>query len=411
VSLFLKAYGAAGTVAAPWLRRMLRRRARRAKEIAARLSERYGQTALPRPDGTLIWLHAASVGETMSVLPVIDALRPHAEVLLTTGTVTSSVLAARHPAPHLRHQFVPLDVPLWVSRFLAHWRPDAAVFVESEIWPGMLAALDAARIPRLLINARMSAGSAANWRRVPKLARRLLGRFAHVHAQSSADAARLAALGVEGIKSWGNLKFFTRLLPVDEAALAEARRAMPGPLWLAASTHPGEELILQAVHQRLLAGIPGLITVIVPRHPHRGGEIAAALRAPRRSLGEAPVPGLPYIADTLGELGLFYRLAPFAFVGGSLVDTGGHNIIEPVQLGRPVIVGPHMQNFAGPVDLLRAAGGLAQVSDEASLAACVLAWLNDPEAARKAGAAGAAAVASPDDLPGRIAALIMESIA
>jgi 3-deoxy-D-manno-octulosonic-acid transferase len=403
-------YAMAGRVAAPGLKRMLARRAAAGKEIPARVSERFGIAALPRPAGRLVWLHAASVGETMSVLPVIAALAGRAEVLLTTGTVTSATLAAERLPGYARHQFVPLDVPGWVAKFLDHWRPDGAVFVESEIWPGMLAALDARGIPRLLINARMSADSAKRWRRTGKIAMRLLGGFRYIHAQSAADAAQLARLGARDVKLWGNLKFFGPLLPADEAELMTLRQQIDTPAWLAASTHPGEEEIVIAAHQILAKAYPGLLTVIVPRHPERGAAVArlaASLPVGLRSRGEALSPGGIYVADTLGELGLFYRLCPFAFIGNSLVGFGGHNVIEPARLGRPLIAGPHLENFAEAAERLRAAGALRDVTDAATLAAAVQAWLDEPAAARKAGEAARAAFAGTDDLPARLAELIM----
>jgi len=349
--MMLRLYAAATSLAPPVLRRMLRKRVAKGKEIPERLAEREGIASLPRPNGKLIWVHAASNGETMSVLPVLHALAGQASILLTTGTVTSAKLAESRLPEGAIHQFVPLDVPAWVSRFLAHWRPDAAVILESEIWPNILRACDARGIPRLLINARMSDTSARNWRRLPGTARSLLGGFRTVLAQSAGDATKIRTLGVE-VQEWGNLKFFTSPLPVDEAALATLQAQIPGPCWLAASTHPGEEEICAAAHAKLLAKFPDLITIIVPRHPGRGAAVAAICgNAPRRATGEPPVPGKIYIADTLGELGLFFCATPFAFIGNSLVGFGGHNIIEPALLARPVLSGPHLENFEEPAAL------------------------------------------------------------
>ena len=388
---------------------MLTRRAARGKEVQARLGERFGIASLPRPAGRLLWFHAASVGETMSVLPVIQALAGRGEILLTTGTVTSARLAAERLPGFARHQFVPLDNPDWVGVFLDHWRPDAAVFVESELWPGLLGGCDSRGIPRLLINARISDRSARNWRRVRTLGKGLLGPFRYIHAQSAGDAANLRTLGVTDVLEWGNLKFFAPKLPVDEGNLAAFRALVPGPVWLAASTHPGEEALVWETHQQLRAAYPALVTVIVPRHPERGAEVAAlAGDAPRRSLGGAPVAGQPYVADTLGELGLFFRATPFAFVGNSLVGFGGHNVIEPAMLARPVITGPHNENFVEAATLLQAAGALVEVSDATGLADAVRTWLDDPAAARAAGASAASAFVSAENLPERLADMIME---
>ena len=409
--MILPLYNTAMRLAAPALRRMLTKRIIKGKEDPTRLNERFGIASAPRPAGTtLIWFHAASVGETMSVLPVIQALAGRAQVLLTTGTLTSAKLAAERLPAFARHQFVPLDHPAWVDAFLTHWHPDAAVFVESEIWPGMLTQCDARGTPRLLINARISARSAAKWRWLPSLATRLLGGFRAIHAQSPGDAANLRALGVGTVLEWGNLKFFAPKLPVDPAAFATLQAQIPGPLWLAASTHPGEEVLLLQAHETLLAAYPNLITIIVPRHPERGAEVAALAAAPRRSQRQAPQPGKIYVADTLGELGLFFRAAPFAFIGNSLVGFGGHNVIEPALLGRPVITGPHNENFVEAAARMREAGALVEVQDAPSLAAAAKTWLDDPAAANAAGAAAQSAFNAAENLPARLAGLALAAI-
>lgn len=403
MNLLFVTYGAAGRAAAPLLRRMLKNRVAAGKEIPARLEERYGIASLTRPAGRLIWIHAASVGETMSVLSVIEALAGQAEVLLTTGTVTSAKLAAERLPSHARHQFVPLDVPAWVERFLQHWRPDCAVFVESEIWPTMLGIADSQGIPRMLINASMSARSAARWQKISRFADTLIYGFRWVHVQSAQDAEHLRSLGAAGILDWGNLKFAAPALPFDEAAMAALRAHIPGPVWLAASTHRGEETIVLEAHQRLLGEFPSLVTIIAPRHPARGAEFSL----PRRSQGQPAEAGRAYIADTLGELGLFYRLAPFVFIGNSLPGCcGGHNVIEPARLARAVIAGPHLENFAEAAFLLRAAGALVEAADATGLAAAVRRWLANPAAAAAAGEAGAAAFAGTEDLAARLAAKI-----
>jgi 3-deoxy-D-manno-octulosonic-acid transferase len=398
------AYAMFGRAASGFLPWMLARRVAQGKEIEARLPERFGISTLPRPPGRLIWFHAASVGETLSVLPVIEALGGRARVLLTTGTATSAALAAQRLAADAVHQFTPLDVAPWVARFLDHWRPDCAVFVESELWPATLRLLDARGIPRLLINASMSARSARNWGLAGGFIGGLLQGFRAVHVQSAPDGVNLARLGTKNLLDWGNLKFAAPLLPVDAAALAAMRGAMPRQHWLAASTHPGEEEIIIAAHRRLLAAVPGLVTVIVPRHPARGDAIvklAAALPVAQRSRNALPAPGGVYVADTLGELGLFYRLAPFALLGGSLVPVGGHNITEAARLGIPVLCGPHTGEIAELVQRLRLFGAIVEVADAATLAAAVRAWLQDPAAAR--------AFDGLHDLPSRLATLILET--
>jgi 3-deoxy-D-manno-octulosonic-acid transferase len=406
---------------APALRLHLRRRAARGKEIAARIPERHGHGAA-RPPGRLLWLHAASVGETLSILPLLGPLAardPGLSVLVTTGTVTSATLLARRIPPGLAgrvlHRFVPLDVPRWVARFLDGWRPDAAVFVESELWPNLIAATDRRGIPLGLVNARMSVRSARWWARAPGSAREVLARFRLILAQSEADAARLRALGAAATCP-GNLKYAAPPLPADGAELARLRALTAGrPVWLAASTHPGEEAAAIAAHRRLAARHPGLLTVIVPRHPDRGAEVAALagdLPVARRAEAGEPGPDVAvYVADTLGELGLFYRLAAVAFVGGSLAPHGGQNPLEPARLGCPVLTGPHTWNFAEIVARLEAAGGLARVvpgEDPAgALAEAVSAMLTSPARGRVQAEAALRVAADEAGLPERVAEAIL----
>ena len=370
----------AATLAAPALRYSLKKRVQRGKEIAERLPERWGIDPTPRRPGRLLWLHAASVGETVSLLPVLTELATaNVTILLTTGTVTSAQLLERR-LPELGlsgkviHRFVPLDVPTWAARFLDHWRPDAAGFVESELWPNLLAACRARRIPMMLINARISANSLKHWRRAPAFAKSVLGSFTRIHARGLEDAERLSALGATQVHSPGDLKFAAPELPADPAALAELRHLIGNrPVWVAASTHPGEEPIVAAAHALIAAEHPGLLTILAPRHPDRGPELATALHAPRRGAGEPPPEGAGlWIADTLGELGLWYRLARVALVGRSLLPPGGgQNPLEPVRLRCPVVVGPYMDNFTAPIARLRDADALTEVSDAATLAAAV----------------------------------------
>lgn len=416
------AWGVVTSAVAPVLPFWLARRVRRGKEIADRLPERQGHGAA-RPPGRLVWLHAASVGESLSLLPLLAALAraaPDLHFLVTTGTVTSAALMAERLPPALaartQHRFVPLDVPVWVARFLDGWRPDAAIFVESELWPNLIAAAAARGIPLGLVNARLSPRAAATWARFPGFAARVLGAFRLVAAQTEADAARLRMLGAARVQAWGNLKAAAEPLPADPGKLAHLRAAWAGrPVFLAASTHPGEEAAILAVLPALAARVPGLLTILVPRHPDRGAAVAAlAGGAPRRSLGAAPGPGdAIWVADTLGELGLWYRLAGAAFVGGSLVPLGGHNPLEPAVLGCPVLFGPHMGNFAEAAALLLGAGGAIQVADAATLAPAVASVLTDARRAGDLKSAAAAAIdpirgqAGAEALPGRLATTIL----
>ena len=403
------AWGAAATVAAPGLRLMLRRRVGRGKELADRLPERRGIDPAPRPPGRLIWLHAASVGETVSAIPVLEALQgAGAHVLFTTGTVTSARLL-RERCPDVRHRFVPLDVPRWVDRFLDHWRPDAAAFLESELWPNLLRACQRRGVRLLLLNGRLSAASQAQWARAPGFARRVLGAFDAVWAQSEADAARFRALGARGVSAPGNLKFAAPPLPADPAELARLSALLgPSPRWLAASTHAGEEAIAAAVHRRLLPSHPGLITAIAPRHPERGSALAAEFGARRRGAGEDPAPGALWIADRLGELGLLYRLFPVVFIGKSLGGAGGgQNPLEPARLGCTLAAGPSMANQADATAALIAAGALATVADADALAAWVDQALRDPAAMGAAGRAGQAVASADAGLPRRAAEALL----
>ncbi|MHB1303448.1 MAG: 3-deoxy-D-manno-octulosonic acid transferase [Acidiphilium sp.] len=409
--LGLALYRAATTAASPLLPLWLGRRALSGKELVARLPERHGVASLPRPQGRLVWVHAASMGETMSALPLIAALAGQAGVLLTTGTVTAAGLAAARA--RAIHQFVPLDTPSAAERFVAHWQPDAAIFLESEIWPNLLAALDAAQTPRFLFNARLSARSATLWRRAPRTAAALFGGFATIAAQSAQDEAALASLGLDGIETWGNLKFAAAMLPDDEAARTALEQALPGPRLLAASTHSGEDAPIIAAHRVLIRAHPDLVTVIVPRHPDRAAAIAGLavdLPVALRSRGELPRPGGLYIADTLGELGLFYRLCPIALIGGSLVPVGGHNMIEAAQLGCAVLTGPHIANFAEAAATLRSAGALLDVT-EASLAPELAGLLAEPARIAAMAAAGVAACRGHAELPSRLAAIVLAAIA
>jgi 3-deoxy-D-manno-octulosonic-acid transferase len=407
-------WAVAATLLAPALRLNLRRRAANGREIAARLGERRGIDPTPRPPGKLVWMHAASVGETISILPVLDALRDRATVLLTTGTATSqALLDQRIPelglTGHVIHRFAPLDVPAWIARFLSHWRPDVACFVESELWPNQLAACQARGIPLMLVNARMSDRSFGHWRMAPGFTRRVLGGFTRVQARGEQDADRLRILGAQCVDSLGDLKFAAPALPVDPAEHKRLTALLADrPVWLAASTHPGEEALIAAAHHMVVATHPGLLTIIAPRHPDRGSALAAELQAPHRAAGEDPPLEGIWIADTMGELGLWYRLAPIAFVGRSLIAPGGgQNPLEPARLGCAIAVGPYTGNFTDHVALLREAGGLVEVVDAPALAGFVSAMLDNPGQRVRLGAQAAASVSGHADLPKRTAETLL----
>jgi 3-deoxy-D-manno-octulosonic-acid transferase len=408
------AWAGTATAISPALRLCLRRRAAHGKEIAARLPERRGIDPTLRPSGKLLWIHAASVGESVSVLPVLHALPDTVSTLLTTGTVTSArLLEQRLPelglAHRVLHRFVPLDVPVWAARFLDHWWPDAAAFVESELWPNLLAACAARKIPLALLNARMSMHSAAWWCNAPGFARETLGRFAWVTAQSEADAQRLRSLGAPNVGVPGNLKFHAPPLDADAAELQRLLGLLKDhPRWLAASTHPGDEVLVASVHARLAPAHSGLITAIVPRHPERGAALAAEFGAPRRALGaDPPAEGL-WLADTLGELGLLYRLFPTVFMGKSFAPGGGQNPLEPARLGCAIATGPATENFADAVSLLSDSGGLTTVADADALAMWVDFMLRDPAGRAAAGARAQEAAGADHDLPAQLATKLVD---
>jgi 3-deoxy-D-manno-octulosonic-acid transferase len=388
---------------APLVLLYLERRRRRGKEDGRRLRERQGFACGARPPGPLVWVHAASVGEATATLQLIERLtemRPALEILVTTGTVASARLLEGRLPPRTRHQFVPVDLPGWIGRFLDHWRPDLALWVESELWPNLVLTTRAREIPMMLISGRLSARSYRRWRRWPGLIGPMLGAFSQCLAQDADQAERLRRLGARDVAAVGDLKAAGATLPVDQAQLRRLHRQIGSrPLWLAASTHAGEEEIAAAAHRCLAADQPGLLTIIAPRHPARGDAIAAmlakhGLRVARRSHSE-PISDetAVYLADTIGELGLFYRLAGIAFIGGSLTRNGGHNPFEAARLECAVLHGPDMSNCVGMASALAAAGAAEVVTGADELTRAVAALLTDRglRATRCAAAARAAA--------------------
>lgn len=403
--MLLAAYHGLGLIAEPAVRRLLLWRRARGKEHPQRWTERLGHPTRPRPNGVLIWVHAASVGEAVSALALVERIldeQPRSHALITSGTVSSArVIAARLPDRAL-HQFAPVDLPGVAARFLDHWRPDAALWIESELWPTLIGSIKARKVPMALVNGRMSQSSFRRWSRLPSMAALLLGAFRIVLAQSEADAARLRALGATQVASLGNLKSAAAPLPVDRVDFERMSRALAGArIWVAASTHPGEEEIVAEAHRTIRANDPGIVTILVPRHPDRADAIAAMLadrgvEAERRSRSGVLRPDALYLADTLGEMGLWFRLSRLVFIGGSLVPVGGHNPLEPALLGAALLHGPHMHNFAELDRDLIERGAARRVGGADDLAAYVIALLATPddmarmgEAARRYAEAGA----------------------
>ena len=350
--LFL-AYRGLTRILSPFASLILALRRQRGKEDAARWHERLGLASRAREPGPLAWLHGASVGESLALMPLVERLVERGfQVLMTTGTVTSAnLLAARLPAGSF-HQYMPLDLPICLQRFLDHWQPSIALVAESEIWPNMFFETQKSQIPLILVNARMSERSFQRWQKFPNVIGALLARLDMCLAQSQDDADRLHLLGASYVKFAGNLKYDVAPLPVDGMKLADLTAQIGSrPVWVAASTHAGEEEIVAQVHLALSRKFP-LVTIVVPRHPRRGKLIAEqahalGVKAALRSQGAGiEGPSAFYIADTIGELGLFYRLASLAFLGKSLTSHGGQNPIEPAKLGCAILHGPFVQNFA-----------------------------------------------------------------
>jgi 3-deoxy-D-manno-octulosonic-acid transferase len=400
--LTLHAYRLLTAAATPLAPALMSHRLKQGKEISARLNERYGESDIARPPGPLVWVHGASVGELMSVIPLIARVGENGfAVLCTSGTVTSANLAEQRLPKGAIHQFVILDTPRFVNRFFDHWRPDLALFVESDLWPNLIVTSAERGIPLVLINGRVSERSFNRWRRVPATIGALLRRFDLCLAQSSAHAERYRELGAPRIVTTGNLKFDVPEPPADPDKLAQLRSAIGDRTVVAgASTHAGEEAMLIETHRRLRDTFPGLLTIIAPRHPERGAGIldlakAADLQAALRSRGELPSGHTDiYVADTLGELGLIYRLAPIVFVGGSLASHGGQNPIEPIKLGAAILHGPNVWNFAEAYAALDQAHGAEKVDDVEQFTRRAGAWLKDARTRAAVVAAGRASIAA-----------------
>lgn len=361
----LRAYRRLSAALVPLAPVLIKQRLKNNKEDPARLDERRGISQIERPAGPLVWIHGASVGEVLAAAALIERLRAVGmRILLTSGTVTSAeIIAKRFPADII-HQYIPYDSPRFVSRFLDHWKPSLALFIESDLWPNLIISAAKRRLPMVLINARMSQRSFPRWQKVSATIGALLGRFEICLAQSETDAERFSALGSRSVVVTGNLKLDVQAPPGDAVKLDKLMAVTRGrPIIVASSTHPGEEEIILETHKALASFFPKLLTVIVPRHAHRGADIAqmitvAGAQVALRSREELPHADTDlYVADTMGELGLFYRLSPVVFMGGSLVPHGGQNPIEAVKLGASVVHGPHVFNFTDVYEALDGAGG------------------------------------------------------
>jgi len=379
---------------------LIKRRLKQGKEDPARVGERRGLSQDVRPHGPLVWIHGASVGEVLAAAALIERLRDlNLRILLTSGTVTSAAVVAKRFPPDVIHQYVPYDSPRYVARFLDHWKPSLALFIESDLWPNLILAGATRRVPMVLINGRMSPRSFPRWRRMYGTISALLSRFDICLAQSRTDAERFSALGGRDVVTTGNLKLDVPAPPADPAKLERLMAMTRGrPIIVAASTHPGEDEMLVAAHRNLVGFFPQLLTVIVPRHPDRGSSIsglitASGLKPAMRSRDEPPAAATDiYVADTMGELGLFYRLSPVVFMGGSLIRHGGQNPIEAIKLGAAIVHGPHVFNFADVYEALDNSGGARQADTQELLVKQLGQLLADPAMRDKMQHAGSGVV-------------------
>lgn len=396
----MRLYRWAGAAAYPAIGPYVAWRAAKGKEDPARRRERYGFASVERPAGPVIWLHAASVGETSAIAPLVARLYGAGiAVVLTTGTTTSARMVEERLGDQVIHQYVPLDLKPAVSRFLSHWQPDLAIFAESELWPMTILELGARRVPQVLVNARLSDRSYQSWKKRAWLAEALFENLSMVVAQSEADGARFVELGARPVQVSGNLKADTIPPPADPQALGALVAQIGGrPTWAAISTHDGEETIAAEVHRLLAARFRDLVTIIVPRHPERGDALEAQIRGlgldvARRSRRD-PVTAETdvLLGDTIGEMGLYLRLTEIAFVGKSLTSSGGQNPLEPAMLSTAVLSGPQVQNFREAYDQLVQAGAARFVRDRDMLAGAVNFLMKNPQQRRAMAAAGLASV-------------------
>jgi 3-deoxy-D-manno-octulosonic-acid transferase len=387
--MILSIYRTLTTLAGPLISHYLKKRLARGKEHPGRFGERLGDASIKRPDGKLVWLHGASVGEAISLLPLIGAIQEkygNYTILVTTGTVTSAALLEKRLPEGVIHQFSPVDRLPYVRKFLDHWRPDIAIWAESELWPNLLCETRKRPCQMALINARMSDRSLRKWGRFKGFISTLLGTFDLCLAQTERDGQRFKALGAKHVFCHGNLKYASPDLPADVDELNKLKDIIGNrPIWLAASTHKGEEALIGRVHKTLRTEFDSMLSVIVPRHPERGDEIAQELCAQGLKVAVRSQSDLltaqtdVYLADTLGEMGLFYRLVSIVFIGKSMEPLGGQNPLEPARLDCAMICGPYMTNFIEIMQCFEEQQAICIIEDEGALAAKVAQLLRDPD--------------------------------
>ena len=386
--MFIKIYNTLITILYPLvIRGYVERRKQNGKEDVSRFNERIGKPKMPRPKGKLFWLHGASVGESVSMLPLINKILetyPDAHVMVTTGTVTSADVMQKRLPERAFHQFIPIDNPIFTTRFIKHWQPDVALWFESEFWPAVLSSIRRKNIPLILINGRISNKTFKRWQQFDFVCKELLSCFNLCLGQSEEDAYRLKVLGAKETICLGNLKYAGLPLPIDEKAKKELTKQIGNrKFWLASSTHDDEEIRIAKVHKRMKEKFPDLLTIIAPRHPNRGEDIAAeiqkiGLTTALRSKEEKLTPKTDiYIANTIGEMGLWYDLAKIVFIGGSLIPHGGQNFIEPSRVRDAVLVGPHMHNFTDAMNRAKKAAAIMQVTDTVEMEELVTSLLEN----------------------------------
>ncbi len=383
----LSGYRWTGAAVYPLLGPYLAYRAAKGKEERDRRSERYGRSRVGRPNGPLIWFHAASVGETIAVIPLVEeVVSRNISVVLTTGTVTSANICQDRLGDKVIHQYVPLDLKPAISNFLDHWKPDLAIISESEIWPMTILELGARRMPQILVNGRMSDNSFARWSRSPVLAEALFENLSHVIAQSELDGERFSNLGARSVSISGNLKVDTDLPPFSQDDLAILKKQVGGrPSWAAISTFEGEETLVADAFLNVRTRIKNPLAIIVPRHVERSDSIEKmlqdkGLKVARRSKGDKITSDIDvYIGDTTGEMGLYLSLTKVVFVGKSLTGEGGQNPLEPAMLGCAILSGPNVQNFRDSYRALLQNGAARIVKDGEGLTSCLLHLLENED--------------------------------
>ncbi|MBT5266923.1 MAG: 3-deoxy-D-manno-octulosonic acid transferase [Rhodospirillaceae bacterium] len=384
--MILSLYRSIMTLGEPLIERVLANRLARGREDPVRIGERRGVAAVTRPEGQIIWLHAASVGESIGALGLMECLlkrMPDSHLLVTTGTLSSAELLAKRLPERAIHQFVPVDRPAWVTKFLDYWKPDLSVVMESDFWPNLILETHRRHIPICVVNGRMSASSFNRWRWSGVLARPLFQAFELVLTANEAQAERFRSLGSPEVEALGNIKLAAPPPPIDGVPPVEIEAGEGRPIWLAASTHEGEETAALDAHEIANAQHPNLLTIIAPRHPARADGVAETAQVrgwvlQRRSSGEAITSDVDiFLVDTLGELGRFFDLAPVVFVAGSFVPVGGHNPIEPAHYDCAILFGPLMSKNIEIADEMKSRGAALEVSDATTLGQTVARLLSD----------------------------------